>query len=338
MTGKGIGIVRRLYVPRVVGLGLGALAVGAALWPLAPPWWLWSLLFINGFVWPHLAYLRGRYHHQPFQAERQHLLIDAWMGAAWVPLMGFNALPSVLILVMLGMDNIAMGGPRLFLKGLLGQGAVIAALVLAGAWHWQWQTSPVQLLWSLPMLVLYPLLIGVVTYRLSLRLSRQRNEVEHLSHLDGLSGLYNKTYWEELVRREFGRCRELGVSASVILLDIDHFKDINDKFGHQVGDECIQQLAGMMTMQLRPGDKLGRWGGEEFGLLLPGTQADAAVLIAERIRHMVADGNRSGARMTLSAGVASYNSALGDYRSWLAEADRRLYKAKEAGRDRVVAA
>ncbi|WKE65498.1 diguanylate cyclase [Gallaecimonas kandeliae] len=337
MAGQGIGIVRRIYGPRVLGLALGGLCVAAVLWELPTPWWLWLLLAANALLWPHIAYWRGLHHPHPYRAEQQHLLLDALLGAAWVPLMGFNALPSALILVMLGMDNVAMGGPRLFLKGLAGQALVVALMVAAGAWHWQWRTQPEQVLWCLPMLATYPLMIGAITHRLSLRLSRQRKEIEHLSHLDGLSGLYTKSYWEELVRREFRRSQQLGVPASLVLLDIDHFKAINDNFGHQVGDSCIQQLATLMGLQLRPQDKLGRWGGEEFGLLLPGTPADSAVLIAERIRHMVADVSRGNTPMTVSAGVASLGPALADYRAWIGEADRRLYKAKQTGRDKVVA-
>lgn len=123
----GLNFARRLYLPRIVGLAIGFWCVLTALYPGHQPVGVWILLAVNGFIWPHIAYQWSIRSEAPYATEIRNLLIDALLGGMWVAIMGFNALPAVVILSMMGMNNIASGGPSLYFKGLMAQ--IIGALV-----------------------------------------------------------------------------------------------------------------------------------------------------------------------------------------------------------------
>ncbi|HJV71348.1 sensor domain-containing diguanylate cyclase [Ideonella sp.] len=175
---------RRIHLPRTIGLGLGGIAVGAALRQHgAASAWVWSALAFDGLLWPHLALWLALRSPRPSEAERRNLLIDSAWGGFWLPAMGFNVLPSVLIATMLAMNNLAVGGQRLFARGLLAlaAGAGLGALLLGSALE-PAATLPT-ILACLPFLVAYPLTIGLATYRLSRQLSRQKQAIERSERL-----------------------------------------------------------------------------------------------------------------------------------------------------------
>jgi diguanylate cyclase (GGDEF)-like protein len=123
------------------------------------------------------------------------------------------------------------------------------------------------------------------------------------------------------------------------MMDIDYFKAINDRYGHPAGDAVIREVAGILRAGLRLHDVPGRYGGEEFGIVLPGTGIEGAEVLAERIRTGIESGvldAGSGARATASLGIAAYDSRDASHADWIARADRALYRAKESGRNRTV--
>ncbi|MEJ2756235.1 MAG: diguanylate cyclase, partial [Gammaproteobacteria bacterium] len=109
-------------------------------------------------------------------------------------------------------------------------------------------------------------------------------ELEHLSQVDGLTGLYNRIHWEQRMAAEFARSRRYGTTFSLLMIDIDHFKKINDEFGHLAGDDVIRMVAKLIQNSSRKSDIAGRYGGEEFGILLCETGITGAVIFAERLR------------------------------------------------------
>lgn len=158
---------------------------------------------------------------------------------------------------------------------------------------------------------------------------------------DSLTGLANRRAMQERGRVEMKRERRTQTPVSVILVDLDHFKSINDKYGHETGDTALFQVARILRDALRESDALGRWGGEEFMVVLPGTDARGAAEVAERMRKSIAaatfDGIAGGA--TISLGVASSELIEDHAMEWdllIKEADQRLYRAKHEGRNRVV--
>lgn len=163
-------------------------------------------------------------------------------------------------------------------------------------------------------------------------------QLQNLSRTDHLTTLFNRGYWELRLIQEFKRFDRYEQPSSLIMLDIDHFKKINDSYGHTVGDEAIRAVSRIIKEQIRDLDIAGRYGGEEFGIILTNTNGDGACVFAERLRTTIeqltiyAEGHEI--KFTVSLGVAELNDQLHDHRHWIERADQGLYKSKEGGRNR----
>lgn len=164
-------------------------------------------------------------------------------------------------------------------------------------------------------------------------------ELERLSRTDRLTQLLNRGYWEERLQQQFLLYKRHKAPVSMLMFDIDHFKKVNDTYGHQTGDDVIRHVSDMIRKNLRETDIAGRYGGEEFGIILPNTDAAGAMNFAERLRLSVANSEvaneHHSLKYTISIGVAELNIAVRDYKSWLESSDHALYDSKHAGRNRV---
>ncbi|MBR9989429.1 MAG: diguanylate cyclase [Gemmatimonadetes bacterium] len=178
--------------------------------------------------------------------------------------------------------------------------------------------------------------------RLQDELEEKNKELERLSISDGLTGLFNHRHIHGLLAEEFERVARTHDCMSVAMFDLDHFKTVNDTHGHQAGDRVLVELADILRAVARDVDRIGRYGGEEFMVLLPETCIDDAAVFVERVRREVARtafdvGRDEPLKMTLSAGVATYpHELIADVESLVRHADQALYSAKETGRNRVV--
>tara|TARA_R110002167_G_scaffold8694_1_gene39762 strand:- start:244 stop:1215 length:972 start_codon:yes stop_codon:yes gene_type:complete len=165
------------------------------------------------------------------------------------------------------------------------------------------------------------------------------DELAHLSRTDRMTQLNNRGHWEEMALREFKRCQRYGHISSLIMFDIDHFKNVNDTYGHQVGDEVIIALAATVQKMVRDSDLAGRYGGEEFVVVLCDTDARGAATFCERVRYaieqMVVESQGHSVRFTVSLGLAELNAETGSMARWLKQADAALYYSKENGRNQV---
>ena len=173
--------------------------------------------------------------------------------------------------------------------------------------------------------------------RAQVDLERLNRELQERSIRDGLTKLFNHRHIFERLEEEIGRGVRYQEPLSVIMGDIDHFKDVNDTYGHGVGDKVLESVAGLLKKALRKTDILGRYGGEEFLAVLPRTPLEKAGAVAERIRRAVEGESKeaSGVSVTISLGVALY--AHGDTAASLIDkGDDCLYRAKREGRNRVV--
>jgi two-component system chemotaxis response regulator CheY len=183
--------------------------------------------------------------------------------------------------------------------------------------------------------------IGARIIDLEARLHEAMHRLETLALHDSLTGLLNRRAIMEHATAELARARREGQPLSLILLDVDHFKAINDRHGHLIGDEALKMVAATLSACKRVSDWAGRWGGEEFLLVLPRTTAESALAIAERLRAGVAAASLplpdGGAlRLRISAGVCTIPpGADGLIDEYVREADAALYEAKRAGRDRT---
>nr|WP_068429595.1 GGDEF domain-containing protein [Magnetospirillum sp. XM-1]CUW37765.1 conserved protein of unknown function \ len=171
--------------------------------------------------------------------------------------------------------------------------------------------------------------------------SRHAAELEELASRDSLTGVANRRHFEHLAGLELDHARRMGRSFALLALDIDHFKRINDTWGHAAGDEALKAFTNACRVGLREYDILGRVGGEEFAVALPNTGLDGARVIAERLRAAVAELLVHPAKgqffdLTVSIGVAQLRETDTNVASLLQRADQALYRAKHGGRNRVV--
>jgi diguanylate cyclase (GGDEF)-like protein len=165
------------------------------------------------------------------------------------------------------------------------------------------------------------------------------HELTELSLRDPLTGLFNRRALEERLIEEFSRARRYGASLSLIMIDIDHFKRVNDTHGHAVGDIAISHVARLLTKGRRASDIAARYGGEELVLLLPHTPLEGAMSLAERLRYQIEQtpyrAGQANDHLTASLGVALYDRSMREPNELLTAADRALYRSKREGRNRV---
>lgn len=162
-------------------------------------------------------------------------------------------------------------------------------------------------------------------------------ELERLATTDRLTQTYNRLKFEEIVRKEIEMARRYGHLLSIIILDIDHFKEVNDTYGHLAGDNVLKAVAGIAKEKIRETDSLVRWGGEEFIIIAPGTNLAGAAELAERIRRSVEDFDFDGVKtVRISLGVTQFRRHDTE-NTFLRRADDAMYTAKKKGRNRVEA-
>jgi diguanylate cyclase (GGDEF)-like protein len=165
-------------------------------------------------------------------------------------------------------------------------------------------------------------------------------EIHKMAITDGLTGLFNKRYFMEGLDQEISRARRHKRALSVIIFDIDHFKDVNDTYGHLAGDHVLKELSEVIKSRVRREELVARYGGEEIIILMPETDVDGATRLAEQVRERVEQHNfrfsSKEIKLTISGGVASADEADYEIMPFIHLADERLYEAKNSGRNLVV--
>ncbi|MBD1391379.1 sensor domain-containing diguanylate cyclase [Neiella sp. HB171785] len=165
------------------------------------------------------------------------------------------------------------------------------------------------------------------------------SRLQEISRTDALTQLYNRGHWEEQLRQEFARMQRSHRPSTLIMLDIDHFKKVNDEYGHPAGDEVIREVARRIKRTKRSTDIAGRYGGEEFAVLLLDTEPDQAMYFAERLRKAVerkaVEFEQHSIKLTISIGISQNSADIDSAQSWIERADEALYTSKRDGRNRV---
>jgi diguanylate cyclase (GGDEF)-like protein len=166
-------------------------------------------------------------------------------------------------------------------------------------------------------------------------------EMERISLTDPLTGLFNRRFFENNLRTEIARARRFDHPLSLVMLDVDHFKNYNDRLGHRNGDLLLRKLAGLLTKTVRESDVISRYGGEEFCVILPEIHQDGAATFSERLRNIVFTHPfekreiQPNGRITVSLGVATYPNDAEVVEELVEKADSALYRAKNNGRNQV---
>jgi diguanylate cyclase (GGDEF)-like protein len=279
---------------------MGALALGLKLWRSPPPELLLALF--------------------PLGTAAISVLVAVARPIALIPM--FYIWPIVLSAYFLQRRQ----GLGMFVLTAAGFGVALVGWVEPDARMIQWVS-----------VVVVTAVLGVLIVALKEGLEATLTRLHVLAAHDPLTGALNRRAFGDALTVAVGRAQRGEGGCAVAILDIDHFKRVNDVHGHAAGDRALQRLTALLRERTRAGDVVGRLGGEEFAVLLDGTDADGAVVFAQDVRRALATGGE-GPAFTVSVGVAALGDGEQAAEEMLVAADRALYAAKDAGRDRVVPA
>lgn len=166
--------------------------------------------------------------------------------------------------------------------------------------------------------------------------ARNHNKLKVVSQNDQLTRIYNRHMFTELTEKELKRSNRYGYSSCILLMDIDHFKKINDTYGHNGGDQALRDLAALVSSNIRDTDIFARWGGEEFIFMLPQTDLNSGIVFAEKIRVLIENSHEGPLNdITVSIGISVVPSTCTNLKDYIDFADEAMYQAKKSGRNRV---
>ncbi len=332
---------KQIYLPRVLGLGLGALCIFAALRDQARPDWVWMLTLIGGFAWPHLAYLHSSRAKESGRAEKSNLMIDAALTSFALYAIGFSIVLSAIGITLTAMNNLSVGGVRLLAKGCI---ATLAGLMLTAVFlPFEFRPASSLLVQSATMLlvVMYLIAYAWTMWRMANSLQESRDALHVLSQTDALSGLKNRGAFESALGERFADLKAGHENARMALLfiDMDYFKQINDESGHAAGDGVLRAMGWALKSEIREEDVAARYGGDEFAVLLNHADEPAALAFLDRIKTRIQSTSlfeNSAIPLTWSTGVSMFVASMPSPAAWVAEADAALYKVKESERGGVI--
>ena len=328
--------------------------------------YLGTLMSIGGVIWGAISMYSGIFYESfiPFSYALITLINFTYLYYT----KDFQSAQFVQVLVSLLLPF----GFQFFLGGFVASGAVVLWSILTVLGSFTFQKRTTTLKWfivyllliatcgvmdrkfdyitievpteiSLLFITLNITLISVIIFTLFYYFVSSEEKLQEqlgvMANTDHLTNIPNRRAFFEAAHKEFARVKRGGKEFSVLMFDIDHFKDINDTFGHEVGDRALQKFANLLIKESRDVDILGRYGGEEFIVLLPETDVDAAKAFAQRIieacRKLSLSTNRGDCSFTVSIGVTRFSTLQNELIEPIARADLALYKAKDAGRDQL---
>lgn len=336
-----LALPRRVYPYRVLGMALGALAMASVLVELHAGPVYWVMCAFTGLAWPQLAYVLARRSASPFAAEQRNLIVDSALAALWIPLLHFNLLPSVLLLALPAADKLNSDIPGMYRRTLLPCCVAILAGGLVTGFAFAPSSSTVVVLSCLPMLLIHTFAVSHGRRQLVAKVLRKNKELDLLSRTDMLTGLRSRDHWEREVARNLHEVHAGAGPAALVMIDIDGFKQTNDRYGHVAGDALLRAVAALLHDTLRATDIGGRYGGDEFAVVCPATGLGEAATMAEAFRAAVETirlPQAPGLSHTVSIGIAAARPNHARIEDWVNAADAALYTAKRSGRNRMMLA
>ncbi len=362
-------VVSNGYRVRIAAFALACLPIGLHILPRGYGAAVWALFVLQFLIYPHVMYWRTQKAAHPEQAELNNMAIDALLCGAWASGLGFPLwISTAMFLANLLNNTISRGASGILVCAIaFAAGALASTTVIA--FHVSTDTNGLVTLASMIGLAAYLSLIGIEFFAYVRQLhsvqdtlDQQRQTLEGANSIlqdqiekihdlqeklreqanrDSLTGLFNRRYLEGTLERELARCRREGAPLSMVLLDIDHFKLVNDTYGHQAGDEVLRVFGRLLMEHARAEDIVCRYGGEEFLLVLPKMPLDIAHERAAQLLKIFQETIVSHAdlriRITASIGIATTPDHSASVEGLIRCADQALYQAKRRGRNLVIA-
>lgn len=329
--------VRRMFYMRQLGTVLCFFPVLSVLLDMQRDLAFSGLLFLNAFLWPWFACKRALCAEDPAATEQRNLTLDAAFGGIWIALMALSPVPSVIMIAMLISDRYSAGGGTLLFSAMKAfLLAFVAVWGLDGArLHLSFTAQTVWL--TLPLASCYMLALSVTSYHLTLQLRKRNRELERVALMDPGLQIPNRRLFERRLEREFLSTRRGDSCSYLLLLDLDHFKMVNDTWGHEAGDYLLAEISALLRNNVGMRDIPARLGGDELSVIVHHSSDDSVIALAQRLCEKISQVNLPAApafHCSVSIGVAAANSAE-SLHEWLRHADEALYCVKRAGRNGV---
>lgn len=299
-------------------------------------YWIWT--FACGLLWPLIAYWRVKKSATPIATERNNLIVDTFLVCSFLPLMQFNILPSVLALTVTITDKISSTARNVLFPSFV---AAFLAIILFGTlteFQVRLDSSLHVIVACFPLLILHSLSISMMTNQLVRNVRRKNKKLKEYSRTDFLTGLFNKRYWYKKAEELFKESQAHDTNLSLILMDGDHFKQINDTFGHLVGDEVLCAIGKVLLNFKSINLVVGRLGGDEFAAIVEvdAKQAEKIAATFKRQINQIYFSEYPELRCSVSVGVASMLSNSMNFKDFFEQADKVLYQAKHEGRNHIM--
>lgn len=360
-------VVANGYRVRIAAFALACLPIGLHIWPRGYGAAVWGLVVLQFLIYPHLLHWRTRTAKDAERAELGNMVADAVTCGAWAAGLGFPLWISTAMFLANLLNHTITRGASGILICLLAFTAGALASTTVIAFHVSTDTNGLVTLFSMIALAVYLSLIGIEFFAYTRQLhsvqdilDQQRitledanailhDQIEKINDLqeklreqanrDSLTGLFNRRYLEGTLEREMARCRRERAPLSMVLIDVDHFKLVNDTYGHQAGDEVLRVFAKLLMEHARTEDIVCRYGGEEFLLVLPKMPLDIALERATQLLKLfeetIVSYGELRIRITASIGIATTPGHADSVDDLIRCADQALYQAKRRGRNVV---
>lgn len=336
----GLKFIRRMYLMRMLGTFLCFLPILSVLTEqqFHVDWLI--LLSANAFVWPSVAFLIARRSETPLVTEHRNLVLDAAAGGFWIAMMSANPLPSVTIAAILLSDRMAAGGFPLLRKAAFALLGVFTVCWVMRGMPFEPDVTQRTLYATLPLIAIYVLAVSALTDSIARKLRQKSDELGRIAMMDPLLDIANRRLLEPRIHHELNKLNQRHRQSALMFIDIDDFKDVNDRYGHKVGDSMLVAVADILRQFTRQQDTPARLGGDEFVVLLPNTSMEEATaigqIIMEKAAFLQAD-HGIPFNCSLSIGIAFATREMSSATEWLKAADDALYTAKRDGKNRIFA-
>lgn len=329
--------VKRIFVMRQMGTFLCFISFAAVFSYLQYSIFLYIILAINAFIWPVFAYYYAKRAHDMVKVTNITLVVDAAFGGIWVAVMQMSPMPSLIIIAILISDRYIAGGAKILKRSIIAllSGFFIVWTILGFKVNLQFNAFMV---WaSIPLATIYMLSLSVVTRNLSAQLIKKNREFERIALTDPSLDIPNRRLFEQRLQATFMQAQRNNTPAHLMLLDVDHFKSINDTFGHEMGDYFLSEISTVLRRLIGPKDTPARFGGDELAVIVVDLSNDEILQLAEAIREAtrkIRIKSDQQFEITISIGIASVEN-MNTVSEWFSLADRALYAVKRQGRDGV---